>query len=325
MSIDHIPAVLTVTMNPALDLATAAERVVPGPKLRCDVARVDPGGGGINVSRLVQRLGADTTAFVALGGGNGQRLLKALEHEGISVRVIPVAGETRASLGVTDRSTGEQYRFVLPGPDLSEKECEGAISALLEEAAPGDFVVLSGSLPATAVPGFPRDLAYALREGGTKLVIDTSGAALADLLARPDPDHRPEVLRFDHLEAQEAAGRALPTRDDTARFAADIVASGAARFVVVGREAEGNLLASGDGVWFARAAKVEKVVSTTGAGDSFLGALTYALAIGTSAPEALQWGTAAASAAVMTPATDLCDAETVERLRPDCTIEDVAI
>jgi 6-phosphofructokinase 2 len=297
---------------------------VPGPKLRCDAPRVDPGGGGINVSRLVQRLGGETTAFVALGGGNGQRLLTALEAEGISVRVIPVAGETRASLGVTDRATGAQYRFVLPGPALTEAECRGAIDAIVEEAATGDFVVLSGSLPASAVPGFPRALAAALRDKGTRLVIDTSGEALKDLALRPDPEAaaRPAVLRFDHLEAEETAGYALPARADTARFAADLVARGAAGMVVVGRQAEGNLLATPDGVWFASAAPVE-VVSTTGAGDSFLAALTYALAIGAAPPEALQWGTAAASAAVTTPATQLCDADTVERLKPDCRVERV--
>jgi 6-phosphofructokinase 2 len=132
------------------------------------------------------------------------------------------------------------------------------------------------------------------------------------------------VLRFDHHEAEEAAGRTLPERADTARFAADLVSRGVARRVVVGRQAEGNLLADGDGVWFAHAAPVE-AVSTIGAGDSFLGALTYALAIGLSAAEALQWGTAAASAAVSTPGTAICAPESVEVLRPECRLEELAV
>ncbi len=324
MSIDQLPAILTVTMNPALDLATGTERVVPGPKLRCDAPRVDPGGGGINVSRLVQRLGGETAAIVALGGSMGQRLHEAMEREGLSVRVIPVEGETRASLGVTDRSTGKQFRFILPGPDLTVEDGERAIQAVSEESVRGDFVVLSGSLPGALAGTFPRALARASGPMGTRLVVDTSGAALNDLVRTPDsdPEMRPELLRIDHLEAEEAGGRPMPALGDTARFAADAVAAGAARYVVVGRDAEGNLLASADGVWFVRPPKVE-VVSATGAGDSFLAAMTWALSIGTPPEEALRWGTAAAAATVTTPATDLCQPDMIETLRAECTIEQV--
>lgn len=322
MSIDQLPAILTVTMNPALDLATGTESVVPGPKLRCDEPRVDPGGGGINVSRLVQRLGGETSAIVALGGANGQRLRDAMEREGLSVRVIPVEGETRLSLGVMDRSTGTQFRFVLPGPDLTVEDGERVLRALSEESASGDFVVMSGSLPAQLAAGFPRALARACGPMGTRLVIDTSGEALSDLVRTPDPDTRPEVLRIDHLEAEEAGGRPMPQLADTARFAAEAVARGAARYVVVGRDSEGNLLASAEGIWFVRPPKVE-VVSATGAGDSFLAAMTWALSIGTPPEEALRWGTAAAAAAVTTPATDLCQPEMIETLRSDCALEAV--
>ncbi|SFG80964.1 6-phosphofructokinase 2 [Palleronia marisminoris] len=322
MSIDQLPAILTVTMNPALDLATAAERVVPGPKLRCDAPRIDPGGGGINVSRLVQRLGGETAAIVALGGGMGERLREAMTREGISVRVIPVEGETRVSLGVTDRSTGEQFRFILPGPELTSEDGDRAIQALSEESARGDFVVLSGSLPPALAARFPRALARASGPMGIRFVVDTSGAALNDLVRSPDPDPdtRPEVLRIDHLEAEEAGGRPMPALADTARFAADAVARGAARYVIVGRDAEGNLLASADGIWFVRPPKVG-VVSATGAGDSFLAAMTWALSIGTPPEEALRWGTAAAAATVTTPATDLCQPDMIEALRADCTLE----
>lgn len=325
MSLDHIPAVLTVTLNPALDLSTDTEAIAPGRKLRCAAPRLDPGGGGINVSRLVARLGGETTAFVALGGGTGMRLVAALQAEGISTRIVPLAQETRTSLSVTDRTTGEQFRFMLPGPALSAAEYEAANTALAEEAATGDFVVVSGSLPTGAPPDVPARLALALAAKQVRLVVDTSGAALDHLLRHPAEaiGARPDVLRFDHVEAEEAAGEALPRLADTARFASGLVARGVARRVVVGRGAEGNLLADAEGIWFARAAAVE-VVSAVGAGDSFLAALTYAFAIGSSAPEALQWGTAAACAAVSTPGTKVCEPETVEALRPRCAVAQVA-
>ncbi len=326
MSLDHIPAVLTVTLNPALDLSTETDAILPGRKLRCAEPRLDPGGGGINVSRLVTRLGGDTTAFVALGGGTGMRLVAALQAEGISTRIVPIGHETRTSLSVTDRGTGDQFRFMLPGPALNEMEYAAANQAVAEEAATGDFVVVSGSLPTGATPDVPARLATALAHKRVRLVVDTSGAALDHLVRHPaeDPAARPEILRFDHLEAEGVAGHPLPDRVDTARFAADLVARGIARRIVVGRGAEGNILAEADGVWFAAAAPVE-VVSAIGAGDSFLAALTYAFAIGSAPAEALQWGTAAACAAVATPGTKICDPETVEALRPRCTVERIAL
>ncbi len=325
MSLDHIPAVLTVTLNPALDLSTETAAVVPGRKLRCGPPRLDPGGGGINVSRLVARLGGETTAFVALGGGTGMRLVAALQDEGISTRIVPIAHETRTSLSVTDASSGAQYRFMLPGPALSAGEYAAARRAVTEEGATGDFVVISGSLPTGADPDVPARLAEAFAAAGLRPVIDTSGAALDHLVRHPaaDPAARPEILRFDHAEAEEVAGRELPRRADTARFAADLVARGAARRIVVGRQAEGNVLAEAAGAWFAAAAPVA-VVSAIGAGDSFLAAMTYAFAIGSEPDEALRWGTAAACAAVSTPGTQICAPEDIEALRPRCTVEPIA-
>ncbi len=322
MSLDQIPAVLTVTLNPALDLSTETDQVVAGRKLRCAEPRLDPGGGGINVSRLVARLGGETTAFVALGGATGMRLVAALQAERISTRIVPIAHETRTSLSVTARDTGAQFRFMLPGPELSAAEYDAMGRALAEEAATGDFVVVSGSLPTGAAPDVPARLAGALAGKRLRLVVDTSGPALDHLVRQPAGElaARPEILRFDHLEAEAAAGRPLPHLADAAAFAADLVARGVARRIVIGRGAEGNLLAELGAIWFARPAPVE-VVSAIGAGDSFLAALTYAFAIGSSAPDALQWGTAAACAAVATPGTKICDPATVEALRPGCRVE----
>jgi 6-phosphofructokinase 2 len=151
--------ILTVTLNPALDLATSAEAVRPGPKLRCDEPRADPGGGGINVSRMIQRLGGQARAFVALGGATGVRLAGLLEREGIACVPFTGPGETRESLSVTDRTSGGQYRFVMPGPHWTKTRGEAATRAVVRAAGAGAIVVLSGSLPTTCPrrsrPGWP--------------------------------------------------------------------------------------------------------------------------------------------------------------------------
>lgn len=320
------PAILTLTLNPALDLSTETATIEAGRKLRCADPRRDPGGGGINVSRLVARLGGETTAFVALGGGTGMQLVAALQSEGISIRVIPTSHETRTSLSVTDRATGGQFRFMLPGPELTAAEYDAASRALSEEAATGDFVVISGSLPTGAEPDVPARIALSLADKQVRVVIDTSGPALAHLTRHPaeNPSARPDILRLDHHEAQEVAGHPLPDRADTARVAADLVARGIARRVVIGRQAEGNLMADADGVWFAAAAQVE-VVSAIGAGDSFLAALVHALATGADADHALRRGTAAACAAVATPGTRICEPKTIDALAPLCAVDRIVL
>lgn len=308
--------ILTVTLNPALDLSTATDSVHPGPKLRCDPPRVDPGGGGINISRVLARLRGEACAFVALGGATGERLTAALAAERIATLPFAAPGETRESLAVTDRATGRQFRFVLPGPAWPGTRVRAALSAIAGAAEPGALVVLSGSVP----PGFPDDLpitlARRLARKGARLVLDTSGAVLA---RAADGGTGLHVLRMDAAEAEALAGGRLKTRGDSADFAETLARRGAAEIVVIARGADGSVLATARERWFAAAADV-RVTSKVGAGDSFLAAFTLALARRRPLPRALQEGTAAASAAVMTEATELCRAADVRRLVAACPV-----
>ncbi|CAM3197535.1 6-phosphofructokinase 2 [Paracoccus aminovorans] len=302
--------VLTITLNPALDVTTSAPRVVPDAKLRCTPPRVDPGGGGINVSRAIRAMGGDSTALVALGGATGQRIAELLAETGVAVRSLPAPGETRQSVTVDDQALRQQFRFVMPGPQWSGADVEAALQAAADAAA-GALVVLSGSNPPGVPAGFAARLAERLQGSGARLVVDTSGEALA--MAAAVVDRRVEILRMDDAEAEGLAGHPLPYRADTARFAAGLVASGAARAVIVARGRDGNIIATGEGIWHAEAARVP-IVSKVGAGDSFLAGFVLGYARGWPIPDALGLAAAAASATVQTPATELCRAEDVERL-----------
>jgi 6-phosphofructokinase 2 len=123
----HAPAV-TLTMNPALDVSSAVERVLPERKLRCGPSRFDPGGGGVNVARAIRNLGGSAIAVYPFGGSTGQAYRGFLEQAGIVGRVITIAGNTRESFTVDETSTGEQYRFVLQGPTLLEPEWRECLS-----------------------------------------------------------------------------------------------------------------------------------------------------------------------------------------------------
>lgn len=303
-------AILTVTLNPALDLSTAADEVVPELKLRCDKPVADPGGGGINVSRAIRIMGGHSTALVALGGGTGIRMAGLLKAEQINLVQLTAPGETRQSLAVVDRSIDQQFRFIMPGPEWHKTHVADAMATIAEAARAGGWVILSGSNPPGVPEGFAQMLAVRLKDSTAKLVVDTSGEALRTIAGSSTPV---DVLRMDSHEAEELAGRPLAQRSDSAAFAAGLVRDGAARMVVVARGADGSVVADGDGAWHAESAKVP-VSSKVGAGDSFVAGFVLSLSRHQPVEEALAHGAAAASAAVMTPATELCRAQDVRRL-----------
>lgn len=317
------PPILTITLNPALDFATTTPRVAPGPKLRCNAPRADPGGGGVNVARAILQLDGAATAFVAQGGATGARHAQLLQAEGVALTQFRVEGETRQSLTVTEDESGDQYRFVMPGPDWSDAQTRGAIERITAEMRRCAVAVFSGSVPPGAPTTLPAQLASIAGQNGAALLIDTSGAALRSLIAAPHPEHAPTALRMDAAEAAEMADRPLPQAQDSAGFAAELVERGVAGCVIIARGADGSVMATPEARLHCRPPAVE-VVSRVGAGDSFTGAFALALAKGREMPDCLRAGTAAAAAAVMTEATALCRREDVERLIPQCTITALA-
>lgn len=301
--------ILTLTLNPALDIATRVAQVLPNDKLRCADPLFDPGGGGLNVSRAVHALGGQSLALVALGGGTGDRLAGMLREAGIFFLALRSPGETRQSLTVTEAATGKQFRFMLPGPDWRAEDQQQVFTLLGATAREGGIGVISGSQP----PGVPADFAARLAQAmaGMQVVLDTSGPALVDAVAHPIPGLA--VLRMDSHEAEGLAGRPLPLPEDTAAFAQGLRQRGVAERVIVARGADGNLLAEEGRSILARPPRV-KPVSTVGAGDSFVAGLVLAMARGQAWDQALALATASAAAAVMTEATELCHPEDVLRI-----------
>jgi len=312
-----MPDILTITLNPALDVSTTVDRVRPEDKLRCEAPVLDPGGGGVNVARAVGELGGRALALVALAGFHGQQYLDQLHDEPIVPIAFSIPGETRQSLAVIDRSTGEQYRFVMPGPVWSAELAHQALVAIDRAMSDGAYVVLSGSQPPGVPRHFPTDMAALVEGRRGKLILDTSGKALAALLGVGSA--RQHVLRLDGAESEELAGRRLTSIDEVADFAEELVSRNVAEVVVLALGAEGSLLVENGNRWHAVTEPV-KVRSKVGAGDSFVGAFTLALSRGAAWEEALVQGVAAASGAVMSDATRLCSRADVEALARSATL-----
>lgn len=299
--------ILTVTLNPALDLSTSVDRLLSGRKLRCGPARLDPGGGGVNVSRLIRRFGGRSTAFVALGGPIGRTLEELMRKEGLDLAPFAIRGDTRQNVTVDELARRRQYRLVLQGPRWSAREVRAALAELARLAAEHEYVVATGSLP----PGVPADfyarLARIVRRQGGRLVLDTSGEPLRRALAAGV-----HLVKPNHLEFRDLAGAQRSDWASMARVGQRIRARGEAEAMIVTRGAKGALAILPEGDWRLQAPNVT-VASMVGAGDSLIGAAVLALARGRPLLEAARLGIAAAAAAVETPATEL--AHRAETLR----------
>lgn len=309
--------ILTITLNPALDMTTSVDSVRIDAKLRCETPVLDPGGGGINVARAIRQTGGVATAFIALAGFRGQQLAALLEADDVPMITFLLPGETRLSLAVSDRLAKTQYRFVMPGPIWTDGDLTTLAEQLTQVITPGMQVVLSGSQPPGVPDSFPKTLANITKEKGAVLTLDTSGSALSVQVTRDGAV--PDVLRLNGAESEALAGRKLTSLSDIQMFARRLIADGHAHAVVLALGADGSVLATPDGVLHAVTPRVP-VISEVGAGDSFVGTFTMIRARGGDWSEALRYGTAAASAAVMSPATDLCLPDDLQRLLPQVAI-----
>ncbi len=307
--------ILTITLNPALDLSAETARVEPGPKLRCRAPHFDPGGGGVNVSRVIAELGGSSTAWMALGGGLGELYEELLDVEGIACAVLSAPGQTRLSINVTETDSGEQYRFVLPGPEFDATAADAALDSIGSALAGIDIAVLSGSMPPGLQADFMQRLAHRVREAGARLILDSSGAPLQAALREGVFLVKPNLK-----EARELAGRDLPDRAAQLAFASDLVEREATRAVVLSLGGEGALVV-GEGVRLHLQAPQVEVRSAVGAGDSTVGALALGLARGESLEVAARRAVAAGAAAVHTAATALCRRADVEALIEQVEVE----
>ena len=310
----HAP-IVTLTMNPALDVSSTVDRVVSEHKLRCGPSRFDPGGGGVNVSRAIRNLGGNSVAVYPLGGPTGQAYRGFLEQAGILGRVVTIAGNTRESFTVDETTTGEQYRFVLQGPTFREPEWRACLSVVGDHLPVGGFLVASGSLP----PGVPDDfyamLARIAHEHDIRVVVDASGPALAAaldegvFLIKPSRDELAELV--------DAPGEL--DRPEQVEAARSIVDDGRAEVVALTLGAGGAVLVTADDELHLPTPKVE-VASAVGAGDAFLAGLVLRLAEGRPLADAFRTAVAAGSATAMLPATELCRAEDVARLEEELSL-----
>ena len=308
--------IVTLTMNPALDITTDTDTVMPTEKMRCGSARYDPGGGGINVARVADALGASVLALFPAGGASGDLVTDMLNAAGLPSRRIRIAEPTRESFTVNERRTERQFRFVLPGPVLTAAEQTACLDQLGEVAAAADFVVASGSLPPAVSPDFYNRVAEVCRRIDTPLILDASGSGLRHLSGGTVFLLKPSVR-----ELRECVGRELASEAEQVAAARELIERGCAHNMVVSLGAQGALLITAHGAQRYPAVAVPPG-SGVGAGDAMVAGITCGLSRGWALPKSLRFGIAAGAAMLMTPGTAACTRADVERLF-DTTVEPI--
>ncbi|MDD2310612.1 MAG: 1-phosphofructokinase family hexose kinase [Desulfuromonadaceae bacterium] len=300
--------IITITMNPAIDKSASVSQVIVERKLYCHSPRFEAGGGGINVSRAIRKLGGESTAIFPSGGATGESLLGLLQQEGLTCRPIPASGWTRENLVVLEESSGLQFRFGMPGAPLGDNEWLNCLDAITAGDQKPDYIVASGSLP----PGVPDDFyAQVARIGkdlGARVIVDTTGNHLRLALQEGVYLIKPNIR-----ELGELVGKDLVDESSQREIAMEMVRSGQCAVVALSLGAGGVLLATADGCERLQTPLVP-IKSKVGAGDSMVAGIVLSLARGNKISDAVRFGVAAGAAAVMTPGSELCRREDTERL-----------
>lgn len=305
--------IYTVTLNPALDKTVE----IPGMALdtvnRITSMRTDPGGKGINVSKVIAKLGGESCAVGILGGESGRTLLAALEREGLRTHFRFVEGQTRTNLKIIDRALHTNTDINEPGLTVSPADLDALLRDLLGMVREGDIVVLAGSLPQGAPQDTYRVWTAACREKGARVCLDADGVLLAEGLKAA-----PYLIKPNEDELSRLVGHRLTDTDELIAEGRRLLKDGVTR-VVISLGERGALYLRGNEVLYAEGLSVP-VGSTVGAGDSVVAALAYADSLGMSDEDAVRLSTATGAANVMCSGTQPAEWEAVEKLLPQVKI-----
>jgi 6-phosphofructokinase 2 len=298
--------IVTLTFNPCIDKSASISGLAPEKKLRCSPPSFGPGGGGINVSRALKNLGKASLAIYPSGGFSGKFLDDLMEQEGLQVRTAETVNHTRENFIAFDTATGLQYRFGMPGNEISEGEWKALLSAV--EDTDAAYIVASGSL----LPGMPADIlaqvAQIAQKKGARLILDTSGEALKKAL-----DVGIYLLKPNLGELSSLVGQEEVHHDTVDIIGKEIINRGQCEVIVVSLGAKGAKMITREEVIHVPS-PVVKSVSTVGAGDSMVAGMVLALSQNKSLKEVLQLGVACGTAATLTHGSELCRKEDVDRL-----------
>jgi len=299
--------IYTLTLNPAVDLELQIDAFEFNAVSRATGSRMDCGGKGFNVSRLLKNVGIDSVAMGFVGGFNGQRLEAELQAVGIATNFTQIAGETRTNVSVVAHSDGQHIKVNEAGPTVTPAELGNLINLVRKEVKAGDWWVLGGSLPKGVNASLYAELVLLIEGAGAYAVLDTSGEALKLGCAA-----RPTLIKPNLEEAAQLLGLSESDMASSDEWAQAVLALGPKNLVVsLGK----------DGALLASPGQIDRISSPSivesnpiGAGDSLVGGLVWRLSLGEALPQALRYGLACGAATASRPGTELGSLEQITQL-----------
>lgn len=293
--------IYTVTLNPSIDYVVQVENFMLGTVNRAEKDMKFPGGKGINVSRVLHRLGIDNTALGFIGGFTGQFIEGVLENEGVKTNFVHVDGDSRINVKIKGQ---EETELNGQGPIITDKQL-GQLMNNIENMQAGDHLVLAGSIPASISKTFYETIAAFGAERHINVIVDASGNALQYVIR-----NKPFLIKPNHHELGELFGEALSTVEEIIPYGRKLIEQGVQN-VIVSMAGDGALLFTSEGVYEATVPK-GTVINSVGAGDSLVAGFVGIYEKTKDVEEAFRYGVATGSATAFS--ADLCTKDKVEEL-----------
>ncbi|MES2374929.1 MAG: 1-phosphofructokinase family hexose kinase [Bacteroidota bacterium] len=302
-----MPAIITVTFNPALDKSLSVSELTPDKKIKCPLPVCEPGGGGLNVARAIKKLGGDAVAIYLAGGEAGSIITKLLTDEGIKTVVVNTIQSTRENLIVTDLATSSQYLLDMPGANVTEEEWKACLE-VIDTTQDVKYIIASGSLPSGVPIDIYARIALLAKKKGARLIVDTAGEPLKLAVQAGVFLIKPNIRELAALTGEsELDLRSAP------KAARQIISNGHCDAVVVSMGPDGALLVTEDVVMDIIPPALT-VKSTVGAGDSMVAGIVMHLMENNDLIEAVKYGVACGSAATVHYGTELCEKADVNNI-----------
>ena len=302
--------IYTVTLNPSIDYIVRLDKVLIGSVNRMDNDDKFAGGKGINVSRVLKRLGIENTATGFIGGFTGKFITDTLEEEGISSHFVEVEQDTRINVKI---KADAETEINGPGPEISSQKLE-ELEKFLSSLTSEDTVVFAGSSPKNLGNIVYKELIGLTRKTGAQVVCDFEGQTLLDSL-----EFEPLLVKPNNHELGDIFGVRLESLDQIESYARQILAKGA-QHVIISMAGDGALLVTQEGTYFAKPIK-GNVKNSVGAGDSMVAGFTGEFVRSGDVIQAFKWGVACGTATTFSD--DLATADYIKEIYEKVEVEKI--
>jgi len=308
--------IFTVTFNPALDKEYTVTNLNMDEVLRTSAIKIDYGGKGFNVSRMLASLGTENIAIGFLGGAIGELLHVGLSSIGVETDCVWISCETRTNISIVSNADTHYIKINEPGPTISEDEISNLVKKIESLIRPGDWWVLAGSLPTGVHPGIYGQLITIINAGGAKTILDTSGQPLM-----MGCQVKPFLVKPNICEAAQLTSMPADTPEQVLEIASFIHGMGVEN-VIISSGKKKSLLSDGKGRWFGSSPPIDEM-NSVGAGDAMVAGLVWRLEKGDPIKNAFPWGIACGAAAASQPGTGMASRSQIEQFVPKIIIEEV--